>query len=296
MSKKAVKKAVSFSLAALACTASLATLTGCESARPEIKMQLSFQNKTYEIEYVLYRKLAPSTVEHFLSLVENEYYDGMCIHNYDSSASRLYTGAYTYDKTASENQFGLVYKPYFETVKAYASLPQTVWSGKKGEENAHALYTLYGEFAKNHFTIKNGSALQQTFGSLTMFYTDKGDANGQRVDVNPVDTNEWLRYDYQYNSTTSEFFISFNESASTNEGYCTFAAPKDEGKEALADLIEAVQKYIEEECSEDVDAFAPKCNVDINLDDPYAVDKDLTAQYAIPKAPIVVQSIKVLKY
>lgn len=296
MSKKIIKKAISLSLATLACAASVATFTGCESARPEVKMELSFNGETYEVQYVLYRKLAPSTVEHFLSLVEKGYYDGLCIHDYDNTASRMYTGAYTYDTSATDNVNGLVYKKYYDIVKDYNDFPTTVWKVKKGEEGAEALYTLYGEFSANHFGVKNGSLLQETFGSLTMYYTDKGDVNAQRVDVNPINTNDWLKYDYQYNSATSQFFISFKTTSNSNSAYCTFATPTDEGKDELEDLMEDVEDYIEEHCNNDVDEFVNDVTLDINRDDKFAANEEHTATYNLPKAPIVITSLKVTKY
>lgn len=294
MSKKTVKKAISLSLATLACATSVVTFTGCESDRPEIKMELSFNNKTYEVEYVLYRKLAPSTVDHFISLVENDYYDGMCIHNYDFSAKRMYTGAYFYNDAETET-YGLQYAHYYDIVKEYKDFSTTVWRGEKGTDGARPLYTLYGEFAKNEFSVKNGSVLQETFGSLTMYYTDKGDANGVRVNVKPVNSSEWFKYDYQYNSATSEFFISLNTTAKTNESYCTFATPTDAGKEVLEGLAEDIADYIETTYQDDDDEFVSKCTVNINTDDAF-VEEEQSATYAIPKQPIVIKQISVKKY
>lgn len=295
MSKKTVKKAIFLSLATLACATSVVTFTGCESARPEVKMELSFNDKTYEVEYVLYRQLAPSTVDHFISLVENDYYDGMCIHNYDSSSKRMYTGAYFYDEAETET-YGLKYASYYDIVKDYKDFSTTVWRGKTGTDGARPLYTLFGEFAKNEFSVKNGSLLQETFGSLTMYYTDKGsDANGVRVDVKPVNSNEWFKYDYQYNSATSEFFISLNTTAKTNEAYCTFATPTDKGKEVLEDLADDIADYIEATHQDDVDEFVSKCTVNINMDDEF-VEEEQSATYAIPKKPIVIKQISVKKY
>lgn len=295
MSKRTIKKAISLSLAAVACVASVATFTGCESARPEVKMELTFNGETYEVPYVLYRKIAPSTVEHFISLVENEYYDGLCIHDYDASASRMYTGAYKYDTAATDNVKGLVYQKYYDIVKEYENFPTTVWQGQKDTEGAEALYTLFGETSANDFSVKKGSLLQETFGSLTMYYTDKGEANKQRVDVNPINSNEWYRYDYQYNSATSQFFISLKTSAQTNDAYCTFATPTEEGRDALEELMDDIEDYIEDTYGDD-DSFVTDVTVDINRDDKFASKEEQTATYAVPKAPIVIKSIKVTKY
>lgn len=297
MSKRTFKKAISLSLATLACAASVATFTGCESARPEVKMELSFNGNTYEVNYVLYRKIAPSTVAHFMALVEKQYYDGLCIHDYDTTNKRMYTGAYKYDTAATDNVKGLVYQKYYDIVKEYKDFPTTVWTGKQGTEGSKALYTLYGEFASNEFGLENGSLLSQTFGSLTMYYTDKGDVAEEPIYVNPINTNVWERYyAYERNSATSQFFISLNATSKTDSAYCTFATPTEDGKDELEDLMDDIQEYIEQHHSDDEDEFVNDVTVDINRDDAFAANEEQTATYAVPKTPIVINSIKVTKY
>ena len=297
MSKRMMKKAISLSLATLACAASVATFTGCKSARPEVKMEISFNGNVYEVQYVLYRQIAPSTVAHFMTLVEHKYYDGLCIHDYDASANRMYTGAYKYDTAAAENVNGLVYQKYYDIVKEYKEFPTTVWTGKKGEEGSKALYTLYGEFEANHYSVKKGSLLSQTFGSLTMYYTDKGDVEKEAIYVNPINTNEWERYyEYEQNSATSQFFISLNTTSKKDSAYCTFATPTEDGKDELEDLMEDIQEYIEEHHSDDDDEFVKDVTVDINRDDAFAANEEQVTTYDVPKMPIVINSIKVTKY
>lgn len=289
MQKKTTKKILHLTMAALACATSVAMFSGCESDRPEIEMELTFNNKTYTVDYVLYRKIAPSTTAHFLALAENKYYDGMCIHDYASN--RMYTGAYKLTDTGA-----LDYQKYYDIVKAYENFPTTVWNGKP-DDNGTALYTLYGEFSDNYFSVENGKLLGETFGSLTMYYTDKGEKANQPIDIQPVNSNEWLRYsEYEYNSATSQFFISFKTISTTNSNYCTFATPTDEGKEVLEDLQETINDYIEKTYGDETGDFTDEVVVDINTDDVFTANDEMTQVYEVPKAPIVVKSIKVTKY
>ena len=288
MQKKTTKKVLHLAVAALTCAMSVSMFSGCESDRPEIEMQITFNNKTYTVDYVLYRKIAPSTTAHFLALAEQSYYDGMCIHSYESN--RLYTGAYKLKDGELE------YQKYYDIVKTYENFPTTVWNGKP-EDGGKELYTLYGEFSDNYFSVNNGSLLSETFGSLTMYYTDKGNKANQPIDINPVNSNEWLRYsEYEFNSATSQFFISFKSTSATNSNYCTFATPTDEGKEALEDLQEAIDDYIEDTYGDETGDFTKDVVVDINTDDIFAASEEMTQVYSQPNAAIVIKSIKVTKY
>ena len=156
---KNLKRFISTALAITSVCACTATLTACETPHPEVEITLSFNDETYTLDYVLYRNITPATVNHFLALAENKYYDGLCVHDYRSDA--LYTGAYSYE---SEK---LVYKNYFDTVASY--IPQTVWFD---DEKANPTYTLYGEFESNNFSVENGD-LSESFGALVMYYSDK---------------------------------------------------------------------------------------------------------------------------
>ena len=75
MFKKTMKKIACTALAITSVVACAGTFTACETAHPEVKMVLQFNNKNYDLEYKLYRNIAPSTTNHFLWLVENGYYN-----------------------------------------------------------------------------------------------------------------------------------------------------------------------------------------------------------------------------
>ena len=108
---KALKKIVCATLALGTLVSAATMFSGCTTNRPEAELKLEFNGKTYTLEYTMYRKIAPATVNHFIKLVEEGYYNGLCVHNYEEN--KMYTGAYYYDETKTDL---LDYKPYFETV------------------------------------------------------------------------------------------------------------------------------------------------------------------------------------
>lgn len=290
--KKTMKKVCCAFLAGVSVFGSAAMLGGCTTNRPEVEMQIAFNGKTYTLEYTLYRKFAPNTVTHFLQLAENGYYDGLCVHDY--ADNKLYTGGYSYDKTQAEDG-GLVYKSYFDTVKAYENYAHSVWADT---EKKVPTYTLYGEFSSNNVKVKNGGFLKQEFGSLTMYYTDKS-SNDDTVIVEKIDGSGTDSKEYRYNSATSLFYIQLGSSASPNSKYCTFGKISEGSVEELEELQDAIASYIEtaygsEDSSEA--SFAPAVEVAVDEDDPFVGDAALVATYNVPEEPIVINYVKVLKF
>jgi cyclophilin type peptidyl-prolyl cis-trans isomerase/CLD len=288
MLRNSFKKLMSAALIGVSVFASATLFSACTTSHPEVEMKLSFNDKTYTLEYKLYRKIAPSTVQHFLELVEKGYYDGLCIHDYQAD-SALYTGAYTYDAAVSDNN-GLVEKDYFSTVSTWG-LTQTVWDD---EERTTPVNTVYGEFSDNGFQVTNG-ALKQTYGSLTMYYTPKNTYNGvvmtQRADGEGYD---WKPY--KYNSATSMFYISLSSSSKSNSNYCTFATLEDDSTSVLDELKDDINQYIEEEYGEEDAEFTTETTVLVDENDPYMSSAKISATYDVPKTPIIIKSIKVKSY
>lgn len=276
-----LKRLISSILAATALVGGVGMMTACETAHPEICLTLSFDGNDYELNYTLSRKLTPATTAHFLKLVEEGYYDGLCVHNY--ADDRMYTGAYSYDAAQEENG-GLVYKKYYDVVKNYANFPISVYT----EDNA-AMYTLCGEFADNHFQWEKGEAKKETFGSLTMFYTDKK-SNEDRVSVQHPDTEKRLMRDYQENSATSQFFISLTSTEKMNTKYCTFAELEEDDVATLTSLKDAIAAYLAED-EEGKEEFT----LDIDMDDMYVGESNHTAKYNVLKKAIVIKSIEITK-
>lgn len=284
---------LSATLAVTSVFACAGTMTACESSNPEVTMTVSFNEETYKLEYKLYRKTNPATTKHFMWLVEEGYYNGLCIHNYDADNLRMYTGAYE-AATDSSDKDGLVAREYFDFVKNSKHLdafPHSVWQYK---DQTSSLYTLRGEFSKNYFEVQSG-AIKQSFGSLSMYYTAKDVKNRVYALCDSDPDTPTVARDYKYNSATSMFFISLSETESTNNEYCTFATLKGGSVSKLEALQEAIADYIEDNYDE-VSAFTNNKSVSVDYNDPLLEDYSKSVTYKIPKKAIVIESIKVSKY
>ncbi len=288
--KKTMKKITCSLLAAVSVFGCAASMSACTTSHPEVEMTITFNGESYELDYTLYRNIAPATVAHFLWLAENSYYDGLCVHEY-SALDRMYTGVYS---VAKESATELVYKKYFDTVKGYENAPHTVWLD---EANKTPAYTLKGEFKDNGFTVDNGE-LSETFGSLTMYYNniDRDSIAQKQVSILRRDGSSHYSNDYRYNHATSEFFISLATTAKNNSAYCTFATLSDDGKEELQALQTAINSYISEHYPEAEADFLGKSTVNLFEDDVLFEESSVHKTYNVPKAPIVIEKVEVTKY
>lgn len=279
-------------LVATSMSACVATATACETNYPEVEMKITFNSESYTLGYKLSRQVAPRTVKHFLALAENGYYDGLCVHNYEESLEKMYTGAYSYTDAESDED-GLVYKPYYETVQGYENFPVSVWMDKAKET---PLYTLCGEFEENYFSVESG-ALRQTFGSLTMYYTEKNTTDRVCVEYLGEKAGELAYREYAYNSATSMFYISLSKSSTRNNEYCTFAELKESSVTTLENLKENIKEYIAEnfENEETDETFTNKFTVNVNEDDGL-VDSKSSEVYYVPSSPIVIEKVTVKKF
>ena len=296
MAKRMIKRMACNVLAIASVCACVGTFTACETSHPKVEMTIEFNGEEYTLDYKLYRKIAPSTVAQFLWLADNGYYDGLCIHDYDSSGAKLYTGAYK--AAGADDDDGLEYVPYYETIKTfknYADFPVSVWMN---EDKATPTYTVYGEFSNNNFTVENG-ALKQSFGSLTMYYTDKDTEDRVYTTYLGGDRKgETVAREYKYNSATSQFFISLSETTASSAKYCTFATLDEDSEDILEDLEDAIEDYIEAEYGEEatVEDFVTEQSVTVDEDDPFVGKKAKKATYEVPNKPIVIKKITVKKY
>jgi cyclophilin family peptidyl-prolyl cis-trans isomerase len=262
--------------------------TACETKNPEVKMQIEFDGETYTLEYKLYREFAPATVKHFLMLAENGYFDGVCVHNFDEENSKMYTGAYTYDANAENG--GIVYKNYYDIVASYEDFNHTVWVNS---DKTDPTYTLKGEFSANRVKVDSGSFLEQSFGSLTMQYTEKdfdeledvAVLRAQKSDNGEYETNS---REYKYNSATSQFSIYTSTMNKADSAHCTFATLMDKSVSVLEDLLAAI--------SAQEGDFVNVYEVDVDRDDALIAEYENTAEYSVPVTPIVITSVKVTKY
>lgn len=292
--KKMFKKLTCGILATVSVFACATTLTACETSNPEVEMQIEFNGETYTLEYKLYRNLAPKTVAHFLWLANNGYYNGLCVHDYDTEDYlRMYTGAFE----AGENVGELEYRKYYETIatyKDYKEFPHSVWADK---EKTTPLYTLKGEFKDNNFVVESG-ALKETFGSLTMYYPTLGEDGETDVYMafDAGEEGEVAARDYTYNCATSMFYISLSESSKTNNNYCTFATVQDDSKEELEELRDDIAEYVEDTYGENTEDFTTSESVNVYEDDKKLDDLSVSESYNVPKSVIKIKQIKVTKY
>ena len=297
---KNMKRLICNTMAVLSASACLGLATACETAHPEVSMTLTFNGVDYTLEYELYRNIAPSTVNHFLWLVDNDYYNGLCVHNYDASANKMYTGAYSV-ATAEDDEDGIVYKEYYTEIAKfdnYADFPVSVW---QDVEKTKPLYSVYGEFSDNAFTVENG-AKKQSYGSLTMYYNEKNtDTKAYAPYLNEEKAGQIATKQYRHNSATSQFYISLSKSESTNAKYCTFATLKEDSVEILQDLQDAIAEYIEnnytvEEGESAVVEFTTEQSVTVDSDDPYMEGKGKTVKFLVPNESIVIKEMFTKKY
>ena len=278
------------------------SLAGCTTDHPEVEMVLAFNGKSYTLEYKLYRKKAPNTVNHFLALVENGYYNekngkNICIHDY--SSSKWYAGAYEYDTAADENDGFLSYRDYFSIVKTFENKDfVSVWLDA---EKTLPTYTLYGEFDNNGMSMKQGTFLAQSFGSLAMVYEDKGaNASEYNVYVERVDGKGVRSMTYEMNSATSAFSINLTGTG-VDKNHATFATLQEDSTDELTALQNAIKAYIDEhfpeaEEGEEAPEFAKKVELQYGEGDPFVSEAELVVEYDVPAEPILIKSVKVLKY
>ncbi len=285
--KKTMKKITCALLATVSALSCAATMTGCITSHPEVEIEIAFNGNTYTLEYTLYRNVAPATVEHFLYLAGNGYYDGLAVHDYDDTTSRMYTGAYTVNANEATQ---LTYKNYYDVIKTfenYKDFPCSVWESK---DKALPTYTLKGEFKDNHFEVESG-ALEENFGSLTMYYEhiSSSSASSMRVAIERASDNEMDSRDYQYNHTKSEFFISMTTNPKTNDNYCTFATLDKDSVQTLKDLQTAINDY------DDEDDFTEEVTMQV-FEDETLFSATERKEYEVPKQAIVINKVKVNKY
>lgn len=277
------KKIVCSVLAVATTMACAGTLTACETDTPEVELTLSFNKKTYTLSYELNRKITPKTVNHFLALVDNHYYDDMCIHDY--TEAKWYTGAYKMD-TPGE----LEYVNYFtDKVKSY--IPKSVW---RDDKKTMPTYTLYGEFSANKFEVSSGFK-KESFGSLVMYYTAKDVDLSVSIEKN--DGKGMAIRNYTENSATSQFYISMSSTATTNSKYCVFATLDSGSVSTLKSLQSAIADYIDEHYNEEGgETFTKQVEMTIDQNDETLGDYENEDTFDVPNEPIKIETIKVTKY
>lgn len=314
MKSKILKKiALCFASALIVCSVGAVSACKPETDHPEVSITYKFNGVTYSVGYKLYRNMYPHTVKHFIELADEGFYDGMIIHNYQSSD--WFTGAYDYDGTDYSAKVGdkSLLREYFDLphedgttghskASAYSllagKLSASVYSdhyyddgGKEYVKQGDALPTVMGEFYNNiHQDIEKG-ALTADYGCLKMFYYEYEQDSAEltaKVYVTPT-SDQIILADYRKNCATSVFALQTGVSSSYSErNYTVFAQLKE--TEAFDKLVDAVKDYISDNHSNNAGDFYTSVqglNVGDNLEE---------VTFNVPKQPIIVQSVKVTKY
>ena len=289
-----IAKLVSVIAAALLVLAMSFAFVGCETKHPEISVKISFNEETYELEYKLYRNMYPQTVAHYLELIDMKYFDGTVIHDYRSD--RMVGGAYYYD--GEDVVDDLVAKDYDAATKdenGNVTLKNvSVWAD---ESKTTAYNTLYGEFSKNAFEIEN-NGLANTLGAIGTYYYTPANTS-QKVYIQRNGDKEMDTRPYCYNATTSMFYL-YTGSSGTDTAYCTFGVLNGKKyEEKFQGLLDAIEAYTLDILNggdeEGTEVFTTEETM--TIEDGYWEESSYEdVSFSIPRAKIVIEQVKVLKY
>ncbi len=312
MSFKKIRRMIGVAAIASAC-ALVPALSGCSTGHPEAKITISFNDTEYVLQYKLYRTMYPQTVQHFIELADNGFYDNTIVHDYETST--WYAGGYNYIEssdsgeatssyTASFNEGKEAFLDYLESAskeKEYEALADpdagkitpTVYKDMIGGHLSQPLNTLIGEFSNNQHKIENG-ALKSSFGCLRMYYTTKSNvdsAKNVRVYLNKEGSPIGVMGDYGYNCATSLFSIQQNKTETTDSSYCIFGVLQND--DVLTSLRTAVSDY-------SAKIGSSKFTLDIKM---YVDNRDEfvganvnEVTYRATSMPIIIKSVKITKY
>ena len=304
--------------------ASLALFAGCDTDTPEVTITYEFRGTEYKVDYVLSRKGAPQTVQHFIELADAAFYDGTVIHDYQLDGIFLYGGAYTLQDGELEE------KDYWTELRNYEkennfTFTQTVFARGKdmsaylaeagsyvaggetytSESTRIPLYTLHGEFSGNGVTANSKSYSHNQKGILAMAYTDKGtDSTTVRTvrsdgGANNNNEKEQDGDHYSTNSTTSIFYTFSGEGRTDLDATnAAFGITKDYAQ--MQALLDAISDYADglEDTDSDGNKFTTTEHVLANQYDPIDLVRNakIYADYNVPVQPITIKSVKVTKY
>lgn len=305
-----LKKIASCLVALTTIVGSAVAFTACapETDHPEAQITYEFNNKTYVVNYTLYRNMYPHTVKHFIELADNSFYNDLVIHDYRTND--WFTGGYGYAEADYGNnseqmkEYFINYskeEAYNELFKANR-LSSSVYSNISYDDNGNEyvnpsdkLPTVMGEFYNNiHQQIEKGS-LSAEYGCLKMFYYEK--KSTQKVYVTPT-SDQIILADYSHNAATSIFALQTGTSSSYSErNYTVFATLN--GTEAYDDFIDAVKDYISDNHSGAASSFYSETTVRVDNNDEFSnkeSDKGSDKTFYVPGTPIIVRSVKITKY
>ena len=321
MSKKIKKLCLSLALAAVVGVSVGASACGT-SKHPNARITVEFNEKTYVIDYMLYRNMYPQTVQHFVELADSGFYNDTIVHNYTSSD--WFTGAYSYnavdeagevvidygtaftdtamaeylEKNCKEAEYyNLVTKGIAEGNFSASVYKRVVYDSKGNEvvEIADALPTVIGEFSANGHKIEDDKGLTADFGTLKMFYYSK-DAGTKVTVKNSFD--QILPRDYNYNCATSLFTIQVDDYSSYDASkYAVFGRLKnDNSKDNLQDLTDAIKEYSNNLSSSS--KWSATVATKVDKEDKFSDEggRDIDQTFTMTTLPLIIRSVKITKY
>ena len=325
MSKKIKKACVAATLAALIGVSVGISACG-KSNHPNARITVEFNNKTYVIDYMLYRNMYPQTVQHFIELADAGFYNNMIVHDYKSSD--WVTGAYSYNaeygeganRTKSdyvssfsgsalggylennckeEEYYNLatngIKKGTFSASVYMDSIPETDNMGNAVLSREYALPTVIGEFSENKHVIEGDKGLTASYGTLKMVYYSKG---VKSVFVkNSFD--EVMYRDYDKNCATSLFAMQVSTSSTLYSAskYAVFGQLKnDDAQEALKNLRNDIADYIEYLGSSS--KWSTSVSTLVDRLDTYADagGRDIEVSFTMISMPLIIRSVEITKY
>lgn len=316
MSKKIKNLCLSLAMVAVVGVSAAASACTIKSDHPEAKITISFNEKTYTIEYTLYRNMYPQTVQHFIELADEGFYDNIIIHDYKSSD--WVTGAYSYDSgdtTGYKAMYTNAMSEYLEThckEKAYYDLMTAgIESGKfsasvysrevyddKGNPivaKADALPTLIGEFSDNGHKIEGNKGLTSSYGTLKMVYYKK---DGNQIVTLNNSFNQILYGNYSNNCATSLFSMQVGSSSLYDASkYCVFGQFKnDKSKSALEDLTDDINDYSDSLGSSST--LTKTVSTHVDKEDKFADEggKEIDTSFTMISMPIIITKVEITKY
>ena len=324
MSKKIKKALLAAALAALVGVSAGVSACG-KTNHPNARITIEFNEKTYVIDYMLYRNMYPQTVQHFIELADEGFYNETIVHDYKSvewfSGAYSYNGEYGEGNDRAKTDYNVSYsrdamREYLEAnckEKAYYSLvtegikngtfSASVYSGSipntDNEGNVllssdYALPTVIGEFSANKHKIENDKGLTASYGSLKMFYYKK--------DVKSVyvqnSVGQVLYGDYNYNCATSLFSMQVSNSPLYDaDKYAVFGQLKnDAAKDTLQDLTSAISDYITALGSSQ--KWSKSVATQVDREDKYADEggRDIDVTFTMTSMPLIIRSVEIIKH
>lgn len=291
---KNIKKAASLLGSMLILVSSAFMFTSCTSDWPTATVSITFNKKNYSIDYKLNRKFFPQTVQHFIELADGGYYNGLCVHDYDSTG--MYTGTYLYNT----EEDALSERNYYEYIQSRGlKLTPSVYSDEAMTPET-ALLTVAGEYI---FDITNNDKKYgaEKKGSLVMYHTPiESDVSKllSPVTVKNSYTEGTSSRPYKDHCATSQFYFSLTSSSSVNKNYTVFADLLNEDAEnEFKALTSAIDAFIQaQNYDEGTSGFTEEAVMDVFVGDRYLDQYNLTETYNVPKEPIVINKITITGY